>query len=71
MLRLPDGSLAKLVLKEHLKKAKGNRGRPKQTRIRQIYNDLKPINKTYNELTEGNYERERERERERDGKEQW
>ena len=30
MLRLPDGAPAKLAFIEHLKKAKGNRGRPKE-----------------------------------------
>ena len=33
MLRLPEGAPAKLAFKKHLKKAKGNRGRPKQTWI--------------------------------------
>ena len=36
---------------------KGNWGRPKQTWIRQINKDLKPINKTVDELTENDYER--------------
>ena len=57
MLRLPEKTSAKLAFREHLKKAKGNRGRPKQTWIKQIDKDLKPINKTVDELTENDYER--------------
>ena len=57
MLRLPEGTPAKLAFKEHLKKAKGNRGRPKHTWITQINKDLKAINKTVDELTENDYER--------------
>ena len=57
MLRLPEKTPAKLAYREHLKKAKGNRGRPKQTWIKQINKDLKPINKTVDELTENDYER--------------
>ena len=57
MLRLPEGTPAKLAFKEHLKKAKGNRGRPKHTWIKQINKDLKAINKTVDELTENDYER--------------
>ena len=56
-LRLPERTPAKVTSKDHLKKAKGNRGRPKQTWIKQINKDLKPINKTVNELTENDYER--------------
>ena len=48
---------AKLAFKEHFKKAKGNRGRPKHTWIKQINKDLKAINKTVDELTENDYER--------------
>ena len=59
MLRLPDGTPVKLAFKEHLNKAKGNRGRPKQTWIRKMNNDLKQINKTGNELAESNYKREK------------
>ena len=33
------------------------RGRPKQTWIKQINKDLKPISKTVDELTENDYER--------------
>ena len=57
MLRLPEKTPAKLAFREHLKKAKGNRGRPKQTWIRQMNKDLKPINKTVDELTENDHER--------------
>ena len=57
MLRLPDRTPAKLTFREHLKKAKGNRGRPKQTWIRQINKDLEPINTTMDKLTENDYER--------------
>ena len=57
MLRLPGRTPAKLAFKEHLKKAKGNRKRPKKTWIKQINKDLKPINKTVDELTESDYER--------------
>ena len=42
---------------EHLKATKGYRGRPKHTWIRQIYNDLKSINKTVKYQTEKNYVR--------------
>ena len=57
MLRLPEGTPAKLAVKEHLKKVKSNRGRPKQTWIKLINKDLKPINKTVDEVTENDYER--------------
>ena len=57
MLRLPEGTPAKLAFKEHLKRAKGNRGRPKHTWIKQINRDLKAINKTVDELTENDYGR--------------
>ena len=57
MLRLPEITPAKLAFREHLKKVKGNRGRQKQTWIRQMNKDLKPINKTVDELTENDYER--------------
>ena len=56
MLRLPERTPAKLAFKEHLKKAKGNQGRLKKTWIKQINKDLKPINKTVDELTENDYE---------------
>ena len=45
-VKVAGKNISKLAFKEHLKKAKGNRGRPKPKLIRQIYNDLKPINKT-------------------------
>ena len=45
--------------KQFGEKAKGNRGRPKQTRIKQINKDLKPINKTVEELTVNNCEGEK------------
>ena len=57
MLGLQEGTPAKLASKEHLKKAKGNRGRPKHTWMKQINKDLKAINKTVDELTENDYER--------------
>ena len=38
-------------------KVVGNRGRPKQTWIRQLNKDLKPINETVDELTENDYGR--------------
>ena len=57
MLRLPEGTPAKLAFKEHLKKAKGNRRRPKHMWIKQINKELKAINKTVDELTENDYER--------------
>ena len=56
MLRLPDGIPVKLALEEHLKISKGNRGRPKHKWIREINDDLKPINKTIEGLTENNYD---------------
>ena len=48
---------AKLAFRDHLKKEKGNRRRPKLSWIRQINKDLKPINKTMDELTENDHER--------------
>ena len=48
-----------LPFKGYLTKVKGNRRRPKQTWIRQIHNDLKPINKTVGELIDNDYERKR------------
>ena len=57
MLRLPERAPAKVAFKEHLKKAKGNQGRPKYMWIKQINEDLKAINKTVDELTEKDYER--------------
>ena len=59
MLRLTESILEKLASKEHLEKAKGYPGRPKQTWIKQINKDLKPINKTVQELTVNAYEREK------------
>ena len=56
MLRLPSGTPADLAFKEKLKAAKGNRGRPKHTGIRQINNDLESVNKTIDELSENDYE---------------
>ena len=49
MLRFPEMTPAKLAFRDHLKKAKGNRRRPKLTWIRQINKDLKPIYKTVDE----------------------
>ena len=57
MLRLPERIPEKLTFREHLKKAKGDRGRPKQTWIGQMNKDLEPINKTVDEPTENDYER--------------
>ena len=54
MLRLPDRTPAKLTLKEQI--SKGNRGRPKHKWIREINDDLKPINKTIEGLTEKDYD---------------
>ena len=56
---LPERTPAKVASKDHLKKAKGKGGRPKHTWIRQINNDLEPINKTADELIENEYERKK------------
>ena len=40
-----------------MKISNGNRGRPKHTWMREIYDDLKPINKRIKGLTEDDYER--------------
>lgn len=57
MLRLSEDTPAKTALKEHIRKTKGNRGRPKHTWIKQINKDLKPINKTISTLSVNDCER--------------
>ena len=59
MQRLPEETPEKWAFKEHLKNVKSNQGRPKRTWIRQINKDLKPINKTVDELIENGYEQKK------------
>ena len=58
LMRLPDGTPAKIALKEHLRKTKRKRGRPKLTWVALINNDLKPFGKTIDTLSEIDYQRE-------------
>ena len=56
-VKIARQNASKVSLKEHLKISKGNRGRTKHKWIRQINDDLKPMNKIIKDLTENDYER--------------